>query len=135
MIKIVNLLKSLQCLTTNAHLTFKKYELHLLANKINDGLDDLIDKLCELNIAQTNDESIAYCLESQKEVVAILSKLPAQPIPQNQIWIEILNLLDIILVECSKEIQNQNSEGIINALGEVSEIITRNKYLVQNIIE
>lgn len=135
MIKIVNLLKALQCLTTNAHLTFKKYELHLLANKINDGLDDLIDKLCELNIAQTNDESIAYCLESQKEVVAILSKLPAQPIPQNQIWIEILNLLDIILVECSKEIQNQNSEGIINALGEVSEIITRNKYLVQNIIE
>jgi hypothetical protein len=135
MIKIVNLLKSLQCLTTNAHLTFKKYELHLLANKINDGVDDLIDNLCDLYLAQTNDESIAYCLESQKEVVAILSKLPAQPIPQNQIWIEILNLLDIILVECSKEIQNQNSEGIINALGEVSEIITRNKYLVQNIIE
>lgn len=135
MIKIVNLLKALQCLTTNAHLTFKKYELHLLANKINDGLDDLIDKLCELNIAQTNDESIAYCLESQKEVVAILSKLPAQPIPQDVLWQEIFKMLDVILTECSREIQSQTSEGILNALGEVSETITRNKYLVQQILE
>ena len=132
--KIVCLLKALKCLTTNAHLAFIKYDLHLLADRLNDPIEDLIDRLCELYISDTKDHSIAYFLETHNMVGEILSQLPKQPIEQKILWKEVLKLTESIIKECSTEIQNQNSESIINALGDVSETMARNRYLINGII-
>ena len=132
--KIVCLLKALKCLTTNAHLAFIKYDLHLLADRLNDPIEDLIDRLCELYISDTKDHSIAYFLETHNMVGEILSQLPKQPIEQKILWQEVLKLTESIIKECSTEIQNQNSESIINALGDVSETMARNRYLINGII-
>ena len=132
--KIVCLLKALKCVTTNVHLTFKNYDLHLLADRLNKPIEDLIDRLCELYISDTKDHSIAYFLETHNMVGEILSQLPKQPIEQKILWQEVLKLTESIIKECSTEIQNQNSESIINALGDVSETMARNRYLINGII-
>lgn len=132
--KIVCLLKALKCVTTNAHLTFKNYDLHLLADRLNEPIEDLIDRLCELEISDTKDLSIAYFLETHNMVGEILNKLPKQPIAEKDLWVEVLKLTNEIIKECSSEIQKQNSESIINALGDVSETMARNRYLIERSI-
>lgn len=132
--KIVCLLKALKCLTTNAHLAFTKYELHLLADRLNEHIEDLIDRLCELEISNTKDLSIAYFLETHLIVGEILGRLAKQPIAEKILWQEILKLTEEIIKECSDEIQKQNSESIINALGDVSETMARNRYLIERSI-
>ena len=132
--KIVCLLKALKCVTTYAHLTFNNYDLHLLADRLNEPIENLIDRLCELYISDTKDHSIAYFLETHNMVGEILSQLPKQPIEQKILWQEVLKLTESIIKECSTEIQNQNSESIINALGDVSETMARNRYLINGII-
>jgi len=132
--KIVCLLKALKCLTTNAHLAFTKYEMHLLADRLNEPIEDLIDRICELEISDTKDLSIAYFLETHNMVGEILNKLPKQPIAEKDLWVEVLKLTNEIIKECSSEIQKQNSESIINALGDVSETMARNRYLIERSI-
>jgi hypothetical protein len=133
--KIVCLLKALKCVQTNAHLAFTKYELHLLADRLNEPIEDLIDRLCELEISNTKDLSIAYFLETHNMVGEILNKLPKQPIAEKELWIESLKLTEEIIKECSAEIQKQTSENIINALGDVSETMARNRYLIEGALK
>lgn len=133
--KIVCLLKALKCITTNAHLAFTKYELHLLAERLNKPIEDLIDRLCELEISNTKDLSIAYFLENHSMVGEILAKLPKQPIAENILWQEVLKLTEEVIKECSIEIQSQTSESIINALGDVSETMARNRYLIEGTLK
>lgn len=133
--KIVCLLKALKCVQTNAHLAFTKYELHLLADRLNEPIDDLTDRLCELEISYTKDVSISYFLETHIIVGEILDRLAKQPIVEKTLWQEVLKLTEEIIKECSDEIQRQNSESIINALGDVSETMARNKYLIDGVLK
>lgn len=133
--KIVCLLKSLKCITTSAHLAFTKYELHLLADRLNEPIEDLIDRLCELEISNTKDLSIAYFLETHNMVGEILAKLPKQPIAEKELWQEVLKLTEEVIKESSTEIQKQTSESIINALGDVSETMARNRYLIEGALK
>lgn len=136
--KITGLLGALDKMLHNVHLIFKDYAEHLLADRLRDGISDNIDRLKELSIAFDGNLGIASAVESAKDILQYVeAAYPEEQSgnPNLDLWKAIRELYIFIIAECSEQISLSDSEGIINALGDISEGLMRDKYLVDGVLK
>lgn len=133
---LCNLLTALLQLLKQEHLLSKDYQEHLLYERLADGIDDDIDRIKELALACGYSEEIAHAKNSLLEAENILTE-----------YDDVLSLEKIIIEEIESIIVKLNNnkddgiegifnqykarEGIINALGDISEKRIRDIYLLR----
>lgn len=113
----------------------KDYAGHLLAERLSAPLSDTIDRLKEISLGIGEEESIAYAFNSLTSAAELLSQYPTETDTQ-KMWISAKNLeLKIIsLIENATRYYTDNEafglQGIVNALGDISEQRIRDVYLI-----
>ena len=133
-------LGALKLMLHDLHLHFTDYSEHLLADKLQEGINDNIDRLKELEISYAGSLEIASALESASSVLKeIQAFYPDATTPAEkhsvELWKSIRKLYIALVGQCKAEIEKTDSEGIMNALADISEGLMRNKYLVDRVLK
>lgn len=133
---ITDLLTALLQLLKQKHLLSKDYQEHLLYERLQEGIDDDIDRIKELAIACGYNELIANAQNSLYRASEILAIDDNVISIEKKIVEEIQNI--VIMLNNTKGDgiegtfdQYKAQEGIINALGDISEKRVRDIYLLR----
>lgn len=139
--KITAMLGALDKMLHEVHLSFNIYGEHLLADRLRGGISENVDRLKELSISDDGDLSIAAAVGSVEGIYAIVKEFSPKTMEgsekdkQEGRWLAIRELYISLIAECSVVISRTDSEGIANALGDISESLMRNKYLVDGVLK
>ena len=133
---ISNLLTALLQLLKQNHLLAKDYQSHLLYERLQDGIDQDIDRVKEIALACGYDDSIADADNSSIEASEVLDNYPDIVSIEKQIIKEINNIIATL-----NSTENESFDGvfneytakeaIINMLGDIAEKRTRDIYLLR----
>mgnify|MGYP003290444973 CR=1 FL=1 len=124
--RLTNLLLALKLLAQQAHLLSISHSDHLLAERIEDGLDDNIDTLKELALFCYDEDFIASCAETAQGVFNILHEIKTD-ITIEQTFSYILEIIQEIVKECTPT----NFQALDTAIGDTARDIGRKGYLVK----
>lgn len=136
---IADFLTALLQLLKQKHLTTKNYDEHLLYERLQDGIDEDIDRIKEIALACGYSEDIADAKNSLNNADEVLEsfndvlELEQQTIKEINKIIKKLNgennEKNIVLDEVFNE--QTAKEAIINMLGDIAEKRTRDIYLLR----
>lgn len=113
----------------------KDYAGHLLADRLIEPISDDIDRLKEISLGLGEDLSIAYATDSLDAASALLSAYP-QGADTQAMWraCKQLEMKTCDLIEQSASFYEDKKafglQGIVNALGDISEKRIRDIYLI-----
>lgn len=133
---IADFLSALIQVLKQKHLTAKDYQEHLLYERLQQGIDDDIDRIKELALACGYSEDIADAKNSLQKAANILNdfndvlELEQQTIREINKIIHRLNNKNSIQPEEVFDEQTAK-EAIINMLGDIAEKRTRDIYLLR----
>lgn len=133
---ITDLLTALLQLLKQEHLLSKDYQKHLLYERLQEGIEEDIDRIKEIALACGYDDSIANAKNSLSNAVEVLeifediSELEQHIINQINEIIDKLNNNDREIIA---GVFNEYTakEAIINMLGDIAEKRTRDIYLLR----
>ena len=134
--KISDLLSATLSLLEQKHLLAKDYQQHLLYERLQNGINEDIDRIKEIALACGYNEEIADAKKSLANAKIILDQtddlfaLMQKTIKEINIVIETLNKTENEQIEGTFD-QFQCKEGIINMLGDIAEKRIRDIYLLR----
>lgn len=114
------------------------YALHTLTNDIYEHLDQHIDRLKELTISVYKEESIALAKNSLADALSLCANIPnvdstdVQTMVKN--CIALLDSLGEMLEDLTEVVSGEKrifKQGMLNALGDISEKLAHDKYFLQ----
>lgn len=125
--RITDLLLALKLLAHQTHLLSVSHADHLLAERIQDGLDSNIDILKEVALYCFDDNSIASCSHTSEGAFNILHDIKTD-ISIEQAFSYILEIIDQIELECSNKTEHTAMDTV---LGDTARDIAQKGYLVK----
>lgn len=132
---IADFLTALLQLLKQKHLTTKNYDEHLLYERLQDGIDEDIDRIKEIALACGYNEDIANAFISLDRAAKIVAKYQDVLELEQQTIAEINRIAAILSnskTELSEVFNEQTAkEAIINMLGDIAEKRTRDIYLLR----
>ena len=137
--RIADFLTALLQLLEQKHLTAKSYDEHLLFDRLQDGIDEDIDRIKELALACGYADDIADAKNSLQKAADILNDFNDVLELEQQTIREINKIINKLNEERNEEtiilneVFNEQTakEGIINMLGDIAEKRTRDIYLLR----
>lgn len=137
---ISDYLSALLQLLKQAHLTAKDYQDHLLYERLQEGIDEDIDRVKEIALACGYSDDIANARQSLQNATNVLDRINSITELEQQTIIEINKIIKKLNKENADE-ENSSIDGvfnesvakeaIINMLGDIAEKRTRDLYLLR----
>lgn len=136
---ISDFLTALLQLLKQKHLTAKDYQEHLLFERLQDGIDEDIDRIKEIALACGYSEDIANAKDSFQSAAEVLNSFGDVLEIEQQTIKEINKIINKLNGENNEknivldEVFNEQTakEAIINMLGDIAEKRTRDIYLLR----
>ena len=129
--KITDLLLALKLLAHQTHLLSVSHADHLLAERIQDGLDSNIDLLKEISLYYFNENYIASCCDTLEGALDYVKDVN-ENISIDQAFSYILEIIDKLISMCGISIETEERKtGLTTALGDVARDLSQKGYLVK----
>lgn len=141
--EISNYLTALQSYLKQVHLLAhnKDYEGHLLAERLYEPIGNDIDRIKELSLGLGEDRDIAYAYESLSSARDILNEYPMGD-DLTEMWraakrleIATISIIDQTAKQYAQQENLFGVQGILNALGDISEKRIRDIYLINTQVD
>lgn len=137
--QISNHLTALEAYLKQIHLLAhsRDYQAHLLAERLYEPIANDIDRIKELSLGLGEDKDIAFAFDSLGATKDILKDYPISELNLPILWqaVKELELKTLSLIEyAAKEYSSRPDfvalQGVLNALGDISEKRIRDIYLI-----
>lgn len=129
--RITDLLLALKLLSHQTHLLSVSHADHLLAERIQDGLDENIDLLKEISLYYFDTKYIASCCDTLEGALDYVKDVN-ENISIDQSFSYILEIIDRICSMCGIAIESDSQRtGLATALGDVARDLSQKGYLVK----